>query len=105
MSRTASIQADSTSRGFANGYLFGVPLGNLGWFGTVLIALASGFLAFFAMTFCAIFGILFYNTAAHGAVDYALSYKWVGLPAGLLVLAFSSVYLGRLWLRRMTRGS
>jgi hypothetical protein len=105
MSRTASIQADSTSRGFAKGYLFGIPLGELGWFGTVLIALASGFLTFFATTFCAIFGILFYNLATHGTVDFAISYRWVGFPAGLLVLAFSSVYLGRLWLRRMTRRS
>jgi hypothetical protein len=103
MSRTASIDADSTSRGFANGYLFGIPLGNLGFFGTMLIALASGFLTFFATTFCAIFGILFYNMATHGTIDYALSYRWVGLPVGLLVLAFSSVYLGRLWIRRITR--
>lgn len=101
MSRTASIQAESSSRGFANGYLFGIPLGNLGIFGTLLIVLASGFLTFFATTFCAIFGIMFYNVATHGAVDYALSYRWVGLPAGLLVLAFASVYLGRLWVRRM----
>jgi hypothetical protein len=105
MSRTASIQAASPSRGFANGYLFGIPLGNLGWFGTALIALASGFLTFFATTFCAIFGILFYNVATHGTVDYAVSYRWVGLPAGLLVLAFSCVYLGRLWIRRMLQRS
>jgi hypothetical protein len=105
MSRTASIQAASTPRAFANGYLFGIPLGNLGWFGTVLIALASGFLTFFATTFCAIFGILFYNLATRGTVDYAVSYRWVGLPAGLLVLVFSSIYLGRLWIRRMLQRS
>ena len=105
MSRTASIQAVSTPRGFANGYLFGIPLGNLGWFGTALIALASGFLTFFATTFCAIFGILFYNLVAHGTVDYAVSYRWVGLPAGLVVLAFSSLYLGRLWVRRLFQRS
>lgn len=101
MSRTASIPADSTSRGFANGYLFGIPLSELGWFGTVLTALASGFLTFFATTFCAIFAILFYNLATHGNIDFALSYRWVGLPAGLLMLGFSSAYLGRLWVRRM----
>jgi hypothetical protein len=101
MSRTVSVHVDSTTHGFANGYLFGIPLGNLGWFGTVLIALASGFFTFFATTFCAIFGILFYNIATHGSVDYALSYRWVGLPAGLLMLGFSSAYLGRLWIRRM----
>jgi hypothetical protein len=105
MSRLASTPADSSSRGFANGYLFGIPLGELGWFGTVLIAAASGFLAFFAATFCAIFGILFYNLSTHADVNYALSYRWVGLPAGLFVLAFASAYLGRLWVRRITRRS
>ena len=101
MSRTSSIQAVSIPRGFANGYLFGIPLGNLGWFGTVLTALAAGFLTFFATTCCAIFVILFYNLATHGTVDYAASYRWVGLPAGLLMLGFSLAYLGRLWVRRM----
>ena len=105
MSRTTSIPAASTSHGFANGYLFGIPLGALGWFGTVLTALASGFLTFFATTFCAIFAILFYNLSTHGTVDYAVSYRWVGLPAGLLMLGFSSAYLGRLWVQRMLHRS
>ena len=52
---------------FAAGYLFGVPLGNLGWFASLLMAVASGFMAFFAATFCAIVFILVYNSALHGA--------------------------------------
>ena len=82
---------------FAAGYLFGVPLGNLGWF--------AGFMAFFAATFCAIVFILVYNSALHGAIDFALSYRRVGLPAGLLVLAIAIGYLGMLWCKRIFRRS
>jgi hypothetical protein len=103
MSRTAPIHTDSSAGSFADGYLFGIPLGDLGWFGSLLIAMASGFLTFFATTFCAIFGILLYNAATHSAVDFAFSYLRVGLPCGLAVLAFASVYLARLWIKRFFR--
>jgi len=103
MSRSASAHSASGDRSFANGYFFGIPLGELGWFGSILIALASGFLTFFATTFFAIFGILFYNAVTHVNIDFALSYRRVGLPCGLVVLAFSCLYLGRLWVVRMLR--
>ena len=100
----ASQREDSTSpRTVGAGYLFGVPLGNLGWFTTLLMSFALGFAAFFAATFCAIIGILFYNTATHHAVDFALTYKRVGLPMGLLVLVVALGYLGSLWVRRQFR--
>jgi hypothetical protein len=105
MSRSAMLHPAAADRTFANGYLFKIPLGELGWFGTLLIALASGFLAFFASTFCAIFAILFYNAFTHGGVDFSLSYRRVGLPCGLMVLAFASIYLGRLWVVRIFRRS
>lgn len=105
MSRTVPVHTVSTTRSFSSGYLFGIPLGELGWFGSLLIAIASGFLTFFVTTFCAIFGIMFFNIATHSAVDYAYSYSRVGLPAGLAVLAFALVYLARLWAKRMFRRS
>jgi hypothetical protein len=99
-----SQHASSTSpRTFGSGYLFGVPLGDLGWFTSLLMSFAIGFAAFFAATFCAIFGVLIYNTATHRGVDFALTYKWVGLPVGLLVLAAALGYLGMLWVRRQLR--
>ena len=64
-----------------------------------------GFAAFFAATFCGIIGILIYNTATHHAVDFALSYKRVGLPVGVVVLAVSLSYLGTLCVRRQIRRS
>ena len=87
------------------GYVFGAPVGDLGWFASLLMGTAAGFAAFFAATFCGIIGILFYNTATHHAVDFALSYKRVGLPVGLVVLAVSLSYLGTLWVRRQIRRS
>ncbi len=87
----------------AAGTYFGVPLGDLGWFSTLLMSFAAGFIAFFAATFLAILTILILNTATHGTVDYALSYRRVGLPAGLLVLSAALVFLGRLWILRQLR--
>jgi hypothetical protein len=100
----ASQHGSSTSpRTFGSGYLFGVPVGDFGWFTSLVMSLATGFAAFFAATFVAIISILFYNTATHHSVDFALTYKWFGLPVGLLVLAASLAYLGTLWVRRHLR--
>ena len=100
----ASQNGNATSpRTFGSGYLFGVPLGDLGWFASLLMSFAVGFAAFFAATFFAIFGVLFYNTATHHTVDFALTYKRVGLPVGLVVLVLTLAYLGTLWVRRHLR--
>jgi hypothetical protein len=93
----------TTPRTVGSGYLFGVPLGDLGWFTSLLMSFALGFAAFFAATFCAIIGTLFYNTVTHRAVDFALTYKRVGLPVGLLVLVAALGYLGTMWVRRQLR--
>jgi len=99
-----SQHGSSTSPGRSGpGYLFGIPLGDLGWFTSLVMSFALGFAAFFAATFFAIFGVLIYNTAAHRAVDFALTYKRVGLPVGLLVLVGALGYLGTLWVRRQLR--
>ena len=88
-----------------SGYLFGIPLGDLGWFTSLLMSFALGFAAFFAATFFAIFGVLIYNTTTHRALDFALTYKRVGLPVGVLVLVVALGYLGTLWVRRQLRKS
>jgi hypothetical protein len=103
MAQLTQQTTSTTPRTFGAGYLFGVPLGDLGWFSSLLMSFALGFAAFFAATFCAIFAILIYNTATHHAVDFALTYKRVGLPAGVLVLVITLGYLGTLWVRRQLR--
>jgi hypothetical protein len=97
--------SSASPRTFGAGYLFGVPLGDLGWFTSLLMSFALGFAAFFAATFCAILGILFYNTATRHAVDFSLTYTRVGLPVGVLVLLVTLSYLGTLWIRRQLRKS
>ena len=87
----------------ATGYLFGVPVGDLGWFATLLLSLASGFAVFFAATFVGIMSILVYNTFGHHAVDFAISYRRIGLPLGLVVAVLALAYLASLWVRRQIR--
>ena len=81
-----------------------MPIGDFGLFASLLISLASGFLAFFLTTFVGIVSILFYNTIGHHSVDFALSYKVFALPVGIAVLAVALVVLGFLWLRRKFAG-
>ena len=91
------------ARTFAAGYLFGVPLGELGLFTSVIMGLASGFAAFFLATFLGILFILIANAGAHQTLDYAWSYKRIGLPVGLGVAVVALGYLGMLWIRRQVR--
>lgn len=92
-----------TPHTFGEGYLFGVPVSGLGWFATLLVSLASGFAAFFASTFVAIFAVLVYNSMARHAIDFNVTYRDVGLPVGLVVMAFALIYMGRLWVRGLGR--
>jgi hypothetical protein len=70
-----------------------------GLFTSLLLAVASGFLAFFASTCIAIFVLLAWNLGGRHAINYADSYLYVGLPAGLLVLVFSLAVFLTLWAR------
>ena len=85
------------------GYLFGVPVGDLGLFTSLLIGTATGFAAFFAATFVAIISLLAYNTASQHAIDYSFAYKRFGFPIGVVVLFIAYAYLGTLWTRRQLR--
>ncbi len=87
----------------AGGRFFGIPLGDLGLFTSVLMAFTVGFLSFFLFTFLAIVGIMIYNGMGH-QVDYADSYKYISFPAGCVVLVASLIFLARLWLRRKLSG-
>ena len=82
---------------------FGIPLGDLGLFSSILMAFTVGFLSFFLFTFLAIAGIMIYNGMGHH-VDYAESYKYISFPAGCIVLALSLIFFGTLWLRRKLSG-
>ena len=84
------------------GYVLGAPMQDLGWFATMVMGVAAGFATFFAATFVGIVSILFYNAAGHKA-DYTVSYRLIGLPAGLLAMVIALSYLGTFWVKRIMR--
>jgi len=86
------------------GKVLGLPLGNFGLFSTLLMSVASGFLAFFATCFFAIFGIMIYNRGGHHAVNFNVSYRYIAFPVGCTVLVISFLILIGFWLRRKLTG-
>jgi ABC-type dipeptide/oligopeptide/nickel transport system permease subunit len=95
--------ANDVARARRDGVLFGIPLGDLGWFASLLMGVATGMAAFFLTTFVAIVAMLIYMEAKHHAVDFALTYKRAGFPVGVVVMACALSYLGVQWARRMAR--
>jgi hypothetical protein len=87
------------------GKLLGIPLGDFGLFSALLLSLASGFLTFFASCFLAIIVLLCVNTFAHAGINYADAYRYVGFPAGVVVLAFGFFFFTGTWLRRRLTGA
>jgi hypothetical protein len=85
--------------------LLGIPLGDFGFFSSLLLSLASGFLTFFASLFLAIISLLVWNVLGHHQVDYADSYRYVAFPFGLIVLACGLVFFIGTWLRRKFLGA
>jgi ABC-type dipeptide/oligopeptide/nickel transport system permease subunit len=95
--------ANHVEQARADGVLFGIPLGDLGWFASLLMGTATGFAAFFLTTFVAIVTMLFDQAITHRIPNYDNAYKHFGLPVGLVVLALALGYLGFNWSRRMAR--
>jgi hypothetical protein len=86
-----------------HGRLLGFPLEGFSLFQSLLLALASAFLTFFATTCVAIFSLLAWNMLGGHSVNYADTYRYVGFPAGLLVLVIAlPLFLG-LWVRAKAR--
>lgn len=79
--------------------ILGFPLQGFGCLTSLLLTLASAFFAFFAVTTLAIFALLGWNQLGGHTVNYAYTYLYAGLPAGLLVLVVAAPLFGVLWLR------
>lgn len=84
--------------------VLGIPLGDLGLFPSLFLALAFGFIAFFASCFVAIMSLLVWNTATHGHISYQDTYRYVALPTGLAVMVMGMVLVTGSWLRRRFAG-
>jgi hypothetical protein len=104
MSARELTSASGLPSGSRSGKVFGIPLGDLGLFSSLLMAVAFGFLVFFATCFVAIFSLLFYNQAGHHSVNMADSYRYVAFPAGVIALTLALVVLLGLWARRKISG-
>ena len=51
---------NDVARARREGVLLGIPLGDLGWFQSLLMGTAAGFAAFFGVTFVSIISLLVY---------------------------------------------
>jgi hypothetical protein len=84
--------------------IFGFPLKGFGLFTSLLLSFAAAFFTFFASTTIAIFALLGWNLFGGHAVNYADSYRYVGFPAGVIVLTVALPLFGALWVRAKMRG-
>jgi hypothetical protein len=95
--------ANDVERARRDGELFGIPLGDLGWFQSLIMGVATGMAAFFLTTFVAIIALLVYMLATGKHPDFAQTYRLAGFPVGVVVMALALVFLGVQWARRMKR--
>jgi hypothetical protein len=82
-----------------SGKIFGFPLRGFGLFTSLLLSLAAAFFTFFASTCIAIFSLLIWNLGGRHSVDYADSYRYVGFPAGVIVLVIALPFFLTMWVR------
>jgi hypothetical protein len=94
---------EQTAQGRRGGTVLGFPLEGFGLFQSLLLSVASAFLTFFATTCVSIFALLGWNELAGHSVSYVDTYRYVGLPAGLLVLVVALPFFLVLWVRAKTR--
>ena len=85
------------------GKFLGFPLRGFGLFSGLLLSFAAAFFTFFLTTCLAIFALLVWNVGGHHSVDFADTYRYIGLPAGLIVLVVALPLFGTLWLRDKLR--
>lgn len=97
--------ANDVERARRDGELFGIPLGDLGWFQSLLMGVATGMAAFFLTTFVAIMALLVYMMVTGKRPDFAATYRLAGFPVGVVVMALALTFLGVQWGRRMARKS
>jgi hypothetical protein len=87
---------------FANqtgGRIFGFPLKGFGLFSSLLLSFASSILTFCVTTMVAIFTMLGMRMAGRAGLDFAVSYRVIGFPAAIIVLAIALPFFLTLWIR------
>jgi hypothetical protein len=95
------MESNQAPRG---GRVFGFPLEGFSFFQSLLLAVASAFFTFFATTCLAIFSLLIWRMFNPQALRYAVNtYRYVGFPAGVLVLVVALPLFLTLWVRAKVR--
>jgi len=92
---TQSIQKAQTQ----GGKIFGFPLRGFGLFSSLLLSFASALFTFCIVTMVAIFALLIYRQNGHPGVDMAISYRYIGFPASIVVLAIALPLFLTIWVR------
>ncbi|HEY9713772.1 MAG TPA: hypothetical protein V6C72_09895 [Chroococcales cyanobacterium] len=93
----------SIQSGQSSTRVFGFPLEGFSLFQSLLLSLAAAFFTFFATTCISIFALLAWNLLGSHSVNFADSYRYVGFPAGVLVLVVALPYFLTLWVRAKIR--
>jgi hypothetical protein len=86
------------------GRIFGFPLRGFGLFSSLLLSFASSLFTFCITTMIAIFALLIYRQNGHPSVDMAISYRDIGFPASMVVLALALPFFLTLWVRARIKG-
>jgi hypothetical protein len=81
------------------GKVFGFPLKGFGLFSSLLLSFASAIFTFCLTTMVAIFSLLAWRMAGHAGIDFAMSYRDVGFPSAMVVLALALPFFLTLWVR------
>ncbi len=104
MTHTHPIQAEHSVEK-KDATFFGIPIGRFGFFSSLLLSAASGFMAFFLTTFFSIFGVMIYDGLHHLSLqNLNISYRFIAAPVGLTAMLFSLAFLMNLWIRRKLAG-
>ena len=93
------MRADQQLGRSRGGKVFGFPLEGFSLLQSLLLSVAAAFLTFFATTCVAIFALLGWNVIGGHHVSYVDTYRYVGLPAGVVVLVVALPLFLVLWVR------
>jgi ABC-type nickel/cobalt efflux system permease component RcnA len=95
--------AQSIQSGRNGGTVWGFPLEGFSLFQGLLLTFAAALFTFCAATCISIFALLAWNLLGSHSVNFADTYRYVGLPASLVVLAVALPYFFILWIRAKVR--
>jgi hypothetical protein len=98
-----SAQTHASGGRNRSGSVLGFPLEGFGILQSLLLSFAAAFFTFFASTFLAIIALLIWNGIGRHTVDYADTYRYIGFPAGVIVLVIALPFFGTLWARAKLR--